>query len=132
MLMKIYTFYCRCLIVLCLLLLTSVKIYAQRNYATSQINGTAGICLGCAVVNPTNAADGNLQTFSTLSVTVGIGAETYQSLIFPASGGVAANTPVTIKIGSANNLLDLTLLGGFYYRHTMVTLQLASLLRQLP
>ena len=67
--MKISTFY-RYLLVICLLLQTCLTTYAQRNYATSQDNGNAGICVGCGVITPANAADGNLETFSTLNVTL--------------------------------------------------------------
>jgi gliding motility-associated-like protein len=111
--MKFFTFYRYLRILYLLLFFVSVNsAFAQRNYATSQQNGTAGACLVCSVTTPANAADGNLQSFSTLNVSLGLLAQTYQVLIFPASGGVAANTPVTIKLGSGNNLLDATLLGG--------------------
>jgi gliding motility-associated-like protein len=108
--MKISTF-CRYLMVLLyLLFLTTQKIYAQRNYATSQNSGASGVCLICNVTGDGNAADGNLQTFSIISVSLGALAETHQSVIFPAS--VPANTPVTVKLGTGNNLLDATVLGG--------------------
>jgi len=109
---NIYLFNRNFAVVLFLLLFFSVNSFAQRIYATTQDNGLNGTCVLCGVVNPSNAVDGNLQTFSTLTVTVGIGAQSYQELIFPTTGGVPANTPVTIKLGTGNNLIDLTLLGG--------------------
>jgi gliding motility-associated-like protein len=109
--MKNFTFY-RYLMVFYLLLI-SVGAYAQRNYATSQQSGTTGLCALCSVSLGTdaNAVDGNLQTSSVLNVTLGVTSAIYQDLIFPAVGGVPANTPVTVKLGSGNNLLDAALLG---------------------
>jgi hypothetical protein len=111
--MKISTFITRYIIafVLCLSLFI-VNAFGQRNYATNQRTGTNGICLFCSPNNAANAADGNVQTFSQLNVTVGLGAQSWQELIFPGSGKVAANIPVTVKLGTGNNLIDLTLLGG--------------------
>ncbi|MFD0793495.1 gliding motility-associated C-terminal domain-containing protein [Mucilaginibacter litoreus] len=110
--MKTSTFFSRTVIVLLLLLFCStLKIYAQRNFATTQRNGRSSVlCLGCVVNNPNNAIDGNLQTYSTLNVAVGVDASTYQELIFPGAK-VAANTPATIKLGTGDNLLDVALLG---------------------
>jgi gliding motility-associated-like protein len=111
--MKISTFFNRYIlaVVLCLLI-TSINAFAQRNYATTQRSGTSGICLGCTVTNPANAADGNVQTYSQVNLTVGLGAQSWQELIFPGSGKVAANIPVTVKLGTGDNLLNVTLLGG--------------------
>lgn len=117
--MKISTFLNRYILAPILFLLIFNPSYAQlRTYATSQSSGTIGACIGCSVTNnaqsmPQNAADGNLQTYSTLNVAVGLlGGQIYQDLKFAASGGVQANTPVTVKLGTGDNLLDATLLGG--------------------
>lgn len=111
--MKISTFLNRYIIAPILFLLIFNQSYAQRNYATTQARGTSGVCLGCGVTDAANAADGNLQSFSVLNVTVGLlGGQAYQELIFPAAGGVPANTPVTVKLGTGNNLIDAALLGG--------------------
>lgn len=98
-------------ILVCLFLLAfTVKGQAQRTFASSQNTGSTGVlCLGCSVTNAANADDLNLETYSTLNVTVGLAATTYQELIFPSA--VAANTPVTVKLGSGDNLLSLTALG---------------------
>lgn len=109
--MKIFTFY-RYLIITCLLLIVSLWSYGQRNYATSQQSGSSGTCLVCSVDNAARAADGNIESFSTLNVSLGAFAQTYQELIFPAASNLAAGTPVTIKLGTGNNLLDATVLGG--------------------
>ncbi|MDN3550333.1 gliding motility-associated C-terminal domain-containing protein [Mucilaginibacter aquaedulcis] len=109
--MKTFTFYSRYIITLCLLLCVTSNIFAQRHFATDQRTGATGLlCVNCLVTDSLNAKDANLQTHSTLNVAVGLLAATYQELIFPAS--VAANTPLTIKLGTGNNLLDVTALGG--------------------
>lgn len=111
--MKKFTFCSKYLFVFCLLLFGLTKAFAQRNYASSQRTSSASLlCLGCTVTNPANAADGNLQTYSTLNVTVGVAAQSWEEVIFPAATKVPANTPVTVKLGSGDNLLDVTLLGG--------------------
>ncbi|RYE20454.1 MAG: hypothetical protein EOP51_17800, partial [Sphingobacteriales bacterium] len=117
--MSIFNFISRIIIVLCLLLVIASldKTYAQRIYANDERNGNAGLlCLGCVVNNPDNAADGNTQTFSVINVTVGLLAQTYQELIFTGVNKPAANTRVRIKLGTGNNLLDLTALGGVSIR----------------
>ncbi|RYZ98866.1 MAG: hypothetical protein EOP47_18265, partial [Sphingobacteriaceae bacterium] len=116
--MSIFTFINRSIIVLCLLMFTSsIKTYGQRIYANDERNGRAGLlCLGCVVNNPDNAADGNTQTFSVINVTVGLAAQTYQELIFTGANKPAANTPVRVKMGTGDNLLDLTALGGVSIR----------------
>ena len=110
--MKIFTCVARYVLILCLLLCFSLTSSAQRIYASSQDVGSSGLlCLNCTVTNPANAADGNVETYSTLNVTVGLAATTYQELIFGTTK-VAANTPVTVKLGTGNNLLSATVLGG--------------------
>jgi gliding motility-associated-like protein len=108
--MKISTFYRYLTVFLCLLLITFPKVYAQRIYATDQNSGASGLCLICNVTDDAAAADGSLQTYSVISVSLGALAETHQSVIFP--GLVPANTVVTIKLGTGDNLLDATVLGG--------------------
>jgi gliding motility-associated-like protein len=111
--MKIFTFFNRCIITFVISLFTIISAFGQRNYATTQRPGSAGIlCVGCSVTNPANAVDGNTQTFSTVNVSVGLGSQTWQELIFPGAAKVAANTPATVKLGSGDNLLNVTLLGG--------------------
>jgi gliding motility-associated-like protein len=113
--MKTSTFFSRYVALLLLLLLSSVKIYAQRNYATTQASSSANLlCVDCVVDNKSSAIDANLQTYSTINVPVGLLASTYQELIFPVK--IAANTPLTIKLGSGDNLLDLTALGNITIR----------------
>ncbi|MBE9584847.1 gliding motility-associated C-terminal domain-containing protein [Mucilaginibacter sp. JRF] len=111
--MGIYTFIIRLLTLIFLLTLTTVSVNAQRIYANSQANGRAGVlCLNCQVTNPGNAVDGNPQTYSTIAVTVGLAASTYQDLIFTGSTKPAANTTMRFKVGTGDNLLSLTALGG--------------------
>jgi len=113
--MKTSTFFSRYVALLFLLLFSSVKVCAQRNYATTQNSGTTALlCAGCVVGNKSSAIDANLQTHSTINVPVGLLASTYQELVFPAK--IAANTPLTIKLGTGDNLLDLTALGNITIR----------------
>jgi gliding motility-associated-like protein len=114
-LMKVFTFITSCfLLIICLLTgITSLAV-AQRTFASSTQTGTSSIlCLGCTVTNSGNAADGNLQTFSTLNVGVSVIASTWEELLFPGAPNtkVPANTPVSIKLGSGNNLLSVQALG---------------------
>jgi len=110
--MKTFTFLGRYILLLILLVFTTCKLYAQRNFATTYENGNSGLlCIGCVVTNDGAAVDGNLQTASVINVAVGLLSQTYQELKFPAAGKVPANTPVYIKFGTGDNLLDLTLLG---------------------
>ncbi|GAB3927862.1 gliding motility-associated C-terminal domain-containing protein [Mucilaginibacter myungsuensis] len=110
--MKISTYLKWCIFTLTFWLFNSQNVFAQRNYATTQRTGTNGVCLLCAPTDPANAADGNTQTNSVVRVTVGLLAQSWQEVIFPGAGKVPANTPVTVKLGSGDNLLNLTLLGG--------------------
>ena len=113
--MKVFTFITTCfLFIICILTGFTSKVVAQRTFASSTHTGTSSVlCLGCTVTNPGNAADGNLQTFSTINVGVGVAASTWEELLFPGAPNtkVPANTPVSIKLGSGNNLLSVQALG---------------------
>lgn len=113
--MKVFTFITSCfLLIICLLTGITSNAFAQRTFASSTKTGTSSVlCLGCTVTNPGNAADGNLQTFSTINVGVGVAASTWEELLFPGAPTtkVPANTPVSIKLGSGNNLLSVQALG---------------------
>ncbi|WCT10241.1 gliding motility-associated C-terminal domain-containing protein [Mucilaginibacter jinjuensis] len=113
--MKVFTFITSCfLLIICLLTGITSNAVAQRTFASSTQTGSSSVlCLGCTVTNPGSAADGNLQTFSTLNVGVGVGASTWEELLFPGAPTtkVPANTPVSIKLGSGNNLLSVQALG---------------------
>jgi gliding motility-associated-like protein len=96
--------------------LSSTYLLAQRNYANTQQTGTTGIlCVNCIVTSPGNAVDNSPQTFSTLNVVLGVAAQTYQDLIFPAPG-VTAGTAVHIKLGTGNSLLSAQVLGAVFIR----------------
>lgn len=89
--------------------------FAQRIYANAQQSGSDGLlCLNCQVTNQSNAVDGNLQSHSTIRVSVGLAAQTFQEAIFPAT--VPANTPVSLKIGSGDDLLSVQALGAVLIR----------------
>jgi gliding motility-associated-like protein len=86
------------------------RIYA--NTQTTGNNGILGVCIGCVVNNADNAVNANFSDYATLNVTVGVGGiSTYETLIFPAANKPAAGTPVTVKIGTGDQLLSLNLLG---------------------
>ncbi|OOQ56535.1 gliding motility-associated C-terminal domain-containing protein [Mucilaginibacter pedocola] len=115
--MKTFTYFSRYVLLVCLLIISASDLFAQRNFATTQASGATGLlCVNCIVTNQAAAVDGNLQTASVVNVTVGLLAQTYQELIFPAPAKVAAGTPVYIKLGSGDNLLDVTALGGISIR----------------
>ncbi|NCD72142.1 gliding motility-associated C-terminal domain-containing protein [Mucilaginibacter agri] len=113
--MKIFTFITfYFLLIICLLAGTVSQAVAQRTFASTTHTGSSSVlCLGCTVTNAGNAADGNLQTYSTLNVGVGVAASTWEELLFPGAPTtkVPANTPVSIKLGSGDNLLSLQALG---------------------
>ncbi|MBL0737404.1 gliding motility-associated C-terminal domain-containing protein [Flavobacterium sp. GN10] len=82
--------------------LTSCQDLTDRVYATGQ---TKGSIITGDVLNGVNAVDGNPQTFSTISTTVGLlgVGTTWQNLTWPSN--IAKGTPVTVKLGSEYNLL---------------------------
>ncbi|MDQ7949629.1 MAG: hypothetical protein REI93_12330, partial [Pedobacter sp.] len=113
--MRIFTVFFYWAVILGIAFGTLTDCRAQRTYGSSQQTGAGGVlCVNCVVNNAANAADANLQSFSTLRVTLGIAAQTYQEVIFPAS--VAANTPVSLKLGSGDDLLSLQALGAISIR----------------
>ncbi|AKK72879.1 hypothetical protein HX13_07850 [Chryseobacterium sp. P1-3] len=89
-----------------MLLMTSLS-FAQitKIYATSQTNQVVGICLGCGVLNPDNAVDGNEITYSTLEVSVGLIARTEQTLIFPQTNVAAGTNKLVIGFGADKTML---------------------------
>src|ERR1700710_2797431 len=94
-------------ILLVLIVFLNIKyVNAQRIYAGNNATSASGLlCLGCTVTNPSNAADGNTETFSILNVAVGLAAQTNEDLIFTGAKP-AAGTPVTVKLGSGDKLLS--------------------------
>ncbi|RYY37192.1 MAG: hypothetical protein EOP46_03635, partial [Sphingobacteriaceae bacterium] len=115
--MSIFTFINRCSLVLCLLMFISLKNYGQRIYANQQDNGRSGlVCVNCVVNNAGAAVDGNPQTNSVINVAVGVLAQTWQEVIFNGPVKPTASTPVRLKLGTGDNLVDLTALGGVSLR----------------
>lgn len=98
-------------LILALFILQSSIVFGQRIYGSSQRNGVGGLlCLACGVQNPDNAADGKPETYATLNVSVGLLASAYEEIIFPSKP--AAGTPISLKLGTGDNLLSVTALGG--------------------
>lgn len=113
--MRIYTVFYYWAVILGIVCGTLSDCYAQRTYGSGQQTGATGVlCANCVVNNAANAADGNLQTFSTIRVTLGVLAQTYQEVIFSAP--VGANVPVSLKLGSGDDLLSLQALGAISLR----------------
>jgi gliding motility-associated-like protein/uncharacterized repeat protein (TIGR01451 family) len=80
----------------------SCQLLTERVFATGQSSGS--IVTG-GVANPTNAIDGNTQTFSTIVTGVGLlgVGTTWQNLTWPAN--IVKGTPVTVKLGSEYSAL---------------------------
>ncbi|WP_035137062.1 Ig-like domain-containing protein, partial [Flavobacterium chungangense] len=80
----------------------SCQLLTERVYATGQ---TFGSIVTGGVANPTNAIDGNTQTYSTITTGVGLlgVGTTWQNLTWPAN--IAKGTPVTVKLGAEYSLL---------------------------
>jgi len=98
-------------LILALFILQSSIVFGQRTYGTTNKTGASGVlCLACGVDNPNNASDGNPQTYSTLNVSLALLASSYEEIIFATKP--AAGTPVTVKLGTGDNLLSVTALGG--------------------
>jgi gliding motility-associated-like protein len=111
--MKTYLLYMRFLLLLIAGIAGTATLNAQIMAADSQRVGATGLlCLQCVVNNPSRAADANLQSFSELRVNVGLGAQTYQELIYPSV--LPANTRTIVKFGTGDNLISLQLLGAIY------------------
>ncbi|MCW3466095.1 Ig-like domain-containing protein [Chitinophaga nivalis] len=94
------------------LCLCAGKMWAQT-YATSQTNGTTGLCLLCSVSNPDNAIkNDNLTDYSAFNIPVGLlGVTVYQSLIFPAAS-IAGCDSLIVGVGNGGSLLAINLLAG--------------------
>ena len=91
--------------------------YTERVYADAhQEEGLGILCLGCSINPAAAAVDGNLQTFSTLSIPLGLGNSIAEYLAFSGSTGHAkpgVNDTAVVKIG-LGNAVDVSLLGGMF------------------
>lgn len=115
--MRIFTFCLKYTLLLGITLFSALYVNAQQIIANNQQAGRSGlVCLNCTINNSSNAADGDLQSYSTLNVSLGILAQTWQEVIFPGTDKVPAGTTVTIKLGSGDNLLSLQALGAILLR----------------
>ena len=94
------------------LLVGTTQLYAQDDLiANQETNETTGLCLLCNIADAPLAVDGDLNTASTLSSTLGLlGGTNSQTLIFP---GIAAAGMITeVKLGSQDLLADVAAFGG--------------------
>jgi gliding motility-associated-like protein len=90
---------------------TGVSTGLSCNAANSQQSGTNGLlCVGCAVIDPTNSVDNDPATFTRINVAVGIGATGYQRLIFPNAG--VSTDSIRLDLNLPVGLIDATVLGG--------------------
>ena len=92
-------------------------------WATAQVSGTTVGCVLCSVTNPSQAIDGDKDSYSSLNIPVGLsGGEVFQRLDFAAAAttydafrvGISTDHPLT----DASSLVGLTLT--FYHDDTQV------------
>lgn len=109
MLMKRKSFF-----LLLILAVLSVKVNAQKIYATSQAHGLTGvICIGCGVVNPSNSINNSdLTDYSLYTAPVLVSASVYQTLIFPTVNSNEGSDKLVIRIGASNTSLSKELFSG--------------------
>ncbi|AOM77022.1 putative Ig domain-containing protein [Pedobacter steynii] len=80
-------------------------------YASTQGDGTFGICLLCTIVNGPAATDGDINTSSKVTAGVSLlGGGIYQELIYPAGDLPGGSTGSVVKI-STGTVLELNVLG---------------------
>jgi len=78
--------------------------------AASQIPSNDGIiCVLCTPLNPNNAVDGDITTYSQLSVPIGVGAYLQQQLLFTNPGQTGDIIDVDLEL--PGGLADVTILG---------------------
>ena len=102
------------------LIRTAVPIYAKAvnnllcGAAATQSAGTSGVaCLGCSVINPLLAIDGDVNSASELRVTIGLLGGVYQGLGFSALSG--AKDTLRIGVGVSTGVIDLGALSGLTF-----------------
>ncbi|WP_316746765.1 putative Ig domain-containing protein [Pedobacter gandavensis] len=88
---------------------TPIPTNANCNAANKQETGIDGICLLCNVNDAGGSTDADPATFTTIHLTVGVGANGYQRLIF-ANPGNAADS-IRLDIGASVGLADVGVLG---------------------
>ncbi|WP_343705970.1 gliding motility-associated C-terminal domain-containing protein [Flavobacterium sp.] len=77
--------------------------------ANSQVSSNDGIlCVLCAPVDPNASVDGDINTYSQLSVPIGVGAYLQQQLIFPNPGQTGDIIDVDLEV--PGGLLDISVL----------------------
>lgn len=93
------------------IMFSGAKQYAQV-YASAQTNGANGVCLGCAIANPQNSVDGDINTYAMAKLTVALpGADVYQNLNFSLSGSVGEYIAVVIEDSNQTSLNSTSLSG---------------------
>ena len=76
-------------------------------YASNTTFSTNATCLDCTVLDPFNAVDADLQSFSELDISLGLlGGEVEQKLIFPTNGAIGDSVVISVQIPDA--LLDIS------------------------
>ncbi|OKS88452.1 immunoglobulin domain-containing protein [Mucilaginibacter polytrichastri] len=81
--------------------------YPVRRYATSQQVNAGALT---SVTNPTNAADGNITTYSVINRPLGVGSLITVTQFLSFSSQIISGTPVTVKVNIPASLVAL--LGG--------------------
>lgn len=92
-----------------LFLMNTLSFAQTKRYANSQINQISGICIGCSILDPQNAAGNNENNCSTLKIGVGVAGKVEQTLLFPEP---ITGKKIVIGIGTSNSPLSVALLNG--------------------
>ncbi|WP_185960400.1 Ig-like domain-containing protein [Pedobacter westerhofensis] len=94
-------------------LITVISIPANPNCnaATSQQSNITGLlCLLCAIENPGNSTDADLNNYTEIRLTAGVAATAYQRLIFQRTG--LATDSIRLDLETPVGLADFGVLGG--------------------
>ncbi|TDQ10143.1 Ig-like domain-containing protein [Pedobacter metabolipauper] len=93
---------------------TNNPVNPNCNAAVSQQTGIDGICLLCNVQGAGNSTDADLNNFTAINLSVGVGATGYQRLIF-ANAGLATDS-IRLDLETPTGLADLGILSGITVR----------------
>ncbi|ALL04511.1 hypothetical protein AQ505_02785 [Pedobacter sp. PACM 27299] len=89
---------------------TGLPTNTNCNAATGQQTAIDGVCLLCGITDAGASTDADPATFTSIRLTVGVGATGYQRLIF-ANPGVATDS-IRLDLGFPVGLADLSVLSG--------------------
>ena len=91
-------------------LFTSIDFCVAQTYADDESHGANLTCIACVVTNAGNAVDADENTYSTVSLTVGVGgAYVYQRLQFPAAASHDEYVSIVVEGPSLEELNESSL-----------------------